>query len=117
MLAHARHFGITPNVAPLNPENSQSARSQRVARFNELFSRVLLTKRSQFVNKISATEEMAENLDSGFVWTAEELAEEGSVQPERDWGLLDAAHDDLNTCLRETESSIIRFCTPFPTSN
>jgi len=102
MLVHARHFGITPNVVPLSPENFQRPRSQRVARFNELFSVVLLTKRSQFVSKISTLEDLVEELDEGFVATAEELLKEESIRPERDWEQLDAAHYDLNTCLRET---------------
>lgn len=102
MLVHARHFGITPNLVPLNPENFQSSRSQRVARFNELISMVLLTNRSQFVSKMSTLEDLVEELDEGFVATATELLEEESIWPERDWELLDAVHYDLNTCLRET---------------
>ena len=102
MLVHARHFGITPNLVPLNPENFQSPRSLRLARFSELFSKVLLTKKSQFVNKMSTLEDIVEELDEGFVATSVELLEEESIEPERDWELLDAAHYDLNTCLRET---------------
>ena len=102
MQVHARHFGITPNLAPLNPANFQSARSQRVARFNELFSKVLLTRRSQFVNKISTLEDLVDELDHSFMTAADELAEDQSIQPERDWEMLDAVHYDLNTCLRET---------------
>jgi hypothetical protein len=102
MLAHARHFGIIPNLAPLNPENFQSPRSLRLARFNELFSKVLLTKKSQFVNKMSTLEDLVEDLEEGFAARATELLEEESLEPERDWELLDAAHYDLNTCLRET---------------
>jgi len=102
MYIHARHFAITPNVLPLNPENFQNARSQRVARFNELFSKVLLTRRSQFVNKISTLEDLVLELSGSFGATADELMEDQSVQPERDWETLDALHYDLNTCLRET---------------
>ena len=102
MEVHARHFGITPNLAPLDPANFQSARSQRVARFNELFSKVLLTRRSQFVNKISTLEDLVDELDNSFVTAADELTEDQSIQPERDWEMLDTVHYDLNTCLRET---------------
>lgn len=102
MYMHARHFAITPNLAPLNPDNFQNARSQRVARFNELFSKVLFTRRSQFVNKISTLEDLVDELANNFSSTADELIEDQSVQPERDWETLDAVHYDLNTCLRET---------------
>ena len=102
MVVHARHFGITPNLVPLNPANFQSVRSQRIARFNELFSKVLLTRKSQFFHKISTVEDLVEQLESRFHMTSEEFAEDESIQPERDWELLDAVHYDLNTCLRET---------------
>ncbi len=102
MTQHARHFGITPNMAPLNPGHFQSARSQRLARFNELFSRVLLTKRSQFVSKISTLKDLMEVLGDNFVSVAENLCEDVSIQPDKDWDVLDAVHYDVNTCLRET---------------
>ena len=101
MLKHAKHFGITPNLVPLNPDNFQSPRSQRVARFNELFSKVLLTRKSQFVSKISTLGDLVEELDASFLATADSLLEGESIRPERDWEQLDAAHYDLNTCLRE----------------
>ena len=102
MLEHAKHFGTTPNLAPLDPENFQNSRSQRVARFNDLFSRILLTRKSQFLHKISALTDLVDELHATFESTVEELAGGESVQPEHDWELLDAVHYDLNTCLRET---------------
>lgn len=101
MQEHAKHFGITPNLAPLDPENFQNSKSQRVARFNDLLSSILLTRRSRFLHKISALTDLVEDLDSSFEFTVEELTGEDSLEPERDWELLDAAHYDLNTCLRE----------------
>lgn len=101
MMDHAKHFGTTPNLAPLNPENFQNSRSQRVARFNDLLSRVLLTRRSQFLHKISALSDLVDDLNGAFASTTEELCEHRSLHPERDWELLDAVHYDLNTCLRE----------------
>jgi hypothetical protein len=102
MLRHASHFGVTPNLAPLNPNNFQNAKCQRVARFNSLLARILLTRKSQFLTKIEALAELTEQLASTFQTTAEELAAENSHDPDRDWELLDANHYDLNTCLRET---------------
>lgn len=101
MLDHAKHFGTTPNLAPLDPENFQSSKSQRAARFSDLFSRILLTRRSQFLHKISALSDLVEELHSSFESTIEELCENQSLHPEREWELLDGVHYDLNTCLRE----------------
>jgi hypothetical protein len=101
MLNHAKHFGIAPNLAPLDPQNFQNSRSQRVALFNELFSRILLTRKSQFSHKISALADLVDQLDLSFQSTAEELSCGDSVQPDRDWEILDSIHYDLNTCLRE----------------
>jgi hypothetical protein len=102
MHEHAKHFGTTPHLAPLDPENFQNSRSQRAARFNDLFSRILFTRKSQFVHKIATMAELVEELDSSFASTAEELCENQSIRPERDWEMLDAVHYDLNTSLRET---------------
>jgi hypothetical protein len=102
MLVHARYFGITPNLVPRNFANLQSPRSQRLARFSALFSKVLLTRKSHFVHKISRLQDLVQELEGSFVKKAQELAEAESIQPERDWELLDAVHYALNTCLRET---------------
>jgi hypothetical protein len=102
MYEHAKHFGTTPHLAPLDPGNFQSSRSQRAARFNDLFSRILFTRKSQFSHKIATMADLVEELASSFESTTEELCEGQSIRPERDWEMLDAVHYDLNTCLRET---------------
>jgi hypothetical protein len=102
MLDHARHFGVTPNLALLDPTNFQSVKSQRVARFNSLFGKILLTRKSQFVTKIDILAELTEELSTGFQEAANRLIEENTGEGERNWELLDAVHYDLNTCLRET---------------
>lgn len=114
MLEHAKHFGTTPNLAPLDPGNFQNSRSQRMARFNDLFSRVLLTRKSQFLHKINALAELVEELDCSFQSTVEELAYGESSHPERDWDLLDAVHYDLNTCLREAAVVLKSFLHALP---
>ena len=101
MLEQAKHFGITPNLAPLDAQNFQNSRSQRVALLNGLFSKILLSRKSQFSHKISALANLVEELDSSFEGAAEELASGDSLHPDRDWELLDSVHYDLNTCLRE----------------
>ena len=102
MLDHSKHFGITPNLAPLDAQNFQNSRSQRVALFDDLLSRILLTRKSQFSHKISALADLVEDLESTFESTAEQLAGGDSLRLERDWVLLDSIHYDLNTCLRES---------------
>ena len=102
MLDHAKHFGTAPNLRPLDPQNFQHSRSQRAARFSELFSRILLTRKSQFLHKMSALSDLVYELDSSFANTIDQLCEQQSLHPERDFELLGAVHYDLNTCLRET---------------
>jgi len=99
---HSRHFGTTPSLCPLNPQNFQNPRSQRIARFNGLFSRVLLTQRSQFLYKISALTEMVEELRQNFESAVESLGEGLTARPDLYWDILDVSHYDLNTCLRES---------------
>lgn len=101
MLDHAKHFGTTPNLVPLDPENFQSTKSQRAARLSELFGKILLTRKSQFLHKITALSDLVQELNASFESTIEKLGEQHSLRPERDWQLLDMIHYDLNTCLRE----------------
>jgi hypothetical protein len=98
---HAKHYGIIPNTAPLDPANFQGSREQRTARMSDLLSRVLLTQRSQFLHKISTLEEMVVDVGKHFRQAAEELGAGASTEPSEQWQTVDAAHYDLNTCLRE----------------
>jgi hypothetical protein len=102
MLEHAKHFGTTPNILALDPDNFQHARSQRAARLSDLFSKVLLTRKSQFVHTMTALSGLVSELDLSFETTIEELRGDQSLSPEQDWELLDCVHYDLNTCLRQT---------------
>lgn len=99
---HAKHYGIVPNAAPLDPANFQGARVQRTARMSGLLNRVLLSQRAQFLHKISTLGEMVVDLDREFCAAANELASGTSVSPGNEWQAIDSAHYDLNTCLRET---------------
>jgi hypothetical protein len=101
MLDHVKHFGIVPNLAPLDPRNFQNSRSRRAALFNELLSRILFTRKSQFFHKISTLADLVDQLDSSFQATAAELVSGESPLPDQDWESLDAIHYDLNTCFRE----------------
>jgi hypothetical protein len=102
MLKHAKHFGTTPSLAPLNAQNFQNPRSQRVALFNDLFNNVLLTGQSQFLHKIRALTDLVEELHSSFHSIVVNLISGNSAESGRDWELLNAVHYDLNSCLRES---------------
>ncbi len=102
MTVHARHFGTAPSLASLDPENFQQSRSQRVVRFNGVFSHVLLTRRSQFLYKISTLIELTEELSASFDRAIEELSDISPSRAGRYWEMLDVSHYDLNTCLRES---------------
>jgi hypothetical protein len=98
---HAKHYGTIPNAASLDPANFQGPKQQRTARMSDLLSRILFTQRSQFLHKIGTLAEMTEDIDKEFGLAVENLASGTSSRPEDDWRVLDAAHYDLNTCLRE----------------
>jgi hypothetical protein len=98
MREQTRHFGIVPNLAPLEASNFRTERGQRAARFSSLVSRVLLSERSQFLHKISTLEQIVEEIGDSFSEAAQHLEPGDSAC----WRVLDSGHFDLNTCLRET---------------
>jgi hypothetical protein len=98
---HAKHYGTIPNADPLDVANFQGSKEQRTARMSGLLSRVLLTQRSQFLHKIGTLEEMVGDLSKDFRFAAENLSSGMSTNPQADWRVVDSAHYDLNTCLRE----------------
>jgi len=102
LAGHAKHYGTVPNAAPLSAANFLGAKEQRTARMSDLLSRVLLTQRSQFLHKIGTLEEMVSDLGRDFRFAVENLTAGGSAKPAAEWQVIDAAHYDLNTCLRET---------------
>jgi hypothetical protein len=103
MRQHSRRSGIVPNQAPLEAANFHSERGQRSARHSNMVSHVLLSERSQFLNKLNALEEIADHLADEFVEFTREIASGASLEPWRLWKALDLNHFDLNTCLRETD--------------
>ncbi len=98
---HAKHYGIIPNAAPLDPANFQGQRGQRSARMSGLLNHVLFSHRLQFLHKVSTLEEMVVDLGKDFRRAADDLAEGNSLNPIKMWADVDADHYDLNTCLRE----------------
>jgi hypothetical protein len=99
---HARHYGTTPNAAPLGPANFRGLRSQRSARMSGLLNRVLLSHRLQFLHKVSTLTEIVEDVGVDFRQAADGLAAGLYIDPGPLWNEADAGHYDLNTCLRET---------------
>ena len=116
MLSHARHFGIAPNLAPLNPNYFQNAKSQRAARLNGLLNRVLLTRKSQFLHKASTLIDLVEDLGENYVGASSEACDEHSYHPDQCWEVLDSVHYDLNTTLRETVVLLKSFLHALPAS-
>ncbi len=113
---HAKHHGTVPNAAPLDPANFQGARGQRAALRNSLFCRVLLSERYQFLYKISTLGEMVDDLDHDFCAAAAEIASTNSEDCGAEWQAVDAAHYDLNTCLREAIVLLKSFLMALPDS-
>jgi hypothetical protein len=67
-----------------------------------LLSRVLLSQRTQFLHKLGTLLEMVEELGKEYCESARELGTGFPSDPVLLWTMTDAAHYDLNTCLRET---------------
>lgn len=112
---HAKHYGTIPNAAPLNPGNFQGSRGQRAARMNALLCRILLSGRAQFLHKISALSEIVADLSEDFCSAAEDITENIHLSSESIWAAIDAAHYDLNTCLREAIVLLKSFLLALPT--
>jgi hypothetical protein len=111
---HAKHYGTIPNTAPLDSSNFHGSKEQRTARMSDLLSRVLLTQRSQFLHKIHTLGEMAGDIGKGFQLAVDNLANGGSLDSTTDWQVMDNAHYDINTCLRETTVLLKSFMLVLP---
>src|SRR5260370_7009170 len=96
---HAKHYGIIPNAAPLDPANFQGQRGQRSARMSGLLNHVLFSHRLQFLHKVSTLDEMVVDLGKDFLRAADDLAEGNSFNPIKMWAPVDADPYDLNTSL------------------
>lgn len=114
MRQQARHFGIIPNLAPLEASNFQTERAQRTARFSGLMCHVLLSERSQFIQKVSALEHIVEELGDSFVEAARRVEPGEAIDSSVSWRALDICHFDLNTCLRETSVLFKSFLVVLP---
>jgi hypothetical protein len=114
LLGHAKKYRTVPNVAPLDEENFMARRSQRVAQRNSLLAVVVFTKRAAFFYKVSSLEEVIGKLavDIGIATNA--IVSHSSMTPDGEWSVIDSAHFDLNTCLRETIVVLKSFLVAMP---
>ena len=111
---HAKHYGTIPNTAPLDPSNFHGSKEQRTARMSDLLSRVLLTQRSQFLHKINALAEMAGDIGKDFQLAVDNVSNGASMDTSVDWQVMDNAHYDLNTCMREATVMLKSFLLVLP---
>lgn len=111
---HAKHYGTVPNAAPLDPANFQGTRGQRSARLSNLLCRVLLSERSQFLYKISTLGDLVDDLSQDFCAAASEIAGVPALLSDVEWQAVDAAHYDLNSCLREAIVLLKSFLVALP---
>src|SRR5258708_5990159 len=99
---HARLFGMVPTLSLLDAKIFQSELAQRAARHSNLVCQLLLSERSQFLNKLNTLEELVDDLSDEFIRIATEVAAGISRMPSRLWEFLDQSQFYLNTCLRHT---------------
>ena len=114
MAQHARHFGIIPNSAQLDSANFHSSRSRRAVRHSNLLSHILLSERSQFLNKLNTLEDIVDELGDEFIEKTRWLATGVSFKTSELWDYLELNHFDLNTCLRETDVLLKSFLCVLP---
>ena len=97
-----RHFGFLPNFAPLDSSNFQTEHGQRAARSNGLLGRILLSRHSQFLQKVVTLEQLVDILDEDFATSVTEVSKTDWFSGSAAWEKFGSCHFDLNTCLRET---------------
>lgn len=102
MRQFSRHFGIVPNLSLLEASHFQSEQGQRAARHSNLVSHVLLSERSQFLNKVTTLEEIVDCLGDEVIDVSRRLSVDHSSYSSRLWRFLGLSYLDLNTCLQET---------------
>jgi hypothetical protein len=114
MRQFSRHFGIAPNLAWLEASNFHSEQGQRAARHSNLVSHVLLSERSQFLNKVTTLEEIVDSLGDEVIDVSRQISVDKTSYSSRLWRFLDLSYFDLNTCLRETDILLKSFLLVLP---
>lgn len=114
MQDEARHFTDIPAVDPLHPHNFRCASAQRAAGWNTLFHQVLFSRRSRFFQKLRVLASTIDELAAEFEAKADTIASGAASRSAEAWATLEEVHDDLNTCLRESEVVLKSFLRSLP---
>lgn len=107
---HGRHFGTVSMVIPLRPGFFRSAGAQRIARGNQIVSRVLFAEKPRFFRKLRALLRIVAALQQETRY----ISRSSSSQMAHSWSQLEEFHYDLNTCLRETVVTFRSFLWALP---
>ena len=100
---HSRENGTSPIVAPLHLSDFSSVWSKLMASRSLIWHHALPTQKAQFQNTIHSLRSIIRHARLDFCAVAEVLAIEDIVFDNPDsWVVMDRAHFDLNTCLRES---------------
>jgi hypothetical protein len=100
---HCREHETNPSVAPLNPSDFRNFWSRCLAFESSIWHAALLTRKAQFHNKIRSLRWLVRHARQDFCTAADAVAIEGMVgDSSNSWAVMDRAHFDLNTCLRES---------------
>jgi hypothetical protein len=110
----ARHVVDLPLVEPLKASNFRSASAHRAASWNTLFHQVLFSARSRFFHKLRALGNAVSELAIEFDRATARVAAGSAHDSLAAWPALEMLHDDLNTCLRESEIVLKSFLRAMP---
>jgi len=110
----ARHVVDLPLVEPLKSSNFRSASAHRAASWNTLFHQVLFGARSRFFHKLRALGNTVSELAIEFDRTTARIAAGSAHNSIAAWPTLEMLHDDLNTCLCESEIVLKSFLRAIP---
>jgi hypothetical protein len=99
---HARHYGLTPSVEPLDSANFLGARGQRSARVSSVLSMVLFSQRLQFLSKLHFLRNMVLELAKDFADVVDELASGALLECSNHWSTLIQDYCDVDICFKES---------------
>jgi hypothetical protein len=109
----ARHFADIPAVDPLDPSNFRSPSILWSLSVSRILHQVAFGARNRFFHKVRTLERTVEALADELSDVLEVVA--ATSPPADQWDALERLHDDLNTCLRESEvvlKSFLRALSP-----
>jgi hypothetical protein len=109
----ARHFADIPAVDPLDPSNFRSPSILWSLSVSRILHQVAFGARNRFFHKVRTLERTVEALADELSDVLEVVA--ATSPPVDPWDALERLHDDLNTCLRESEvvlKSFLRALSP-----